>query len=304
MRAATKISTTLGLATAAALAVGIVASAAQASTATSVPPKASPALVGTWVNTNGATNSVKKVILTPNRVGSVNVDAFGACVPTLCEWGSVPAITYGASVSSTIGTAFQTRQAFLSGGKEWSRTTLFGRLVSTRDGLRLALREMTVFEDGSGRKNYVRNETFKLGTASKPTKAGVSVSGYALGLRPNLTSGAFGTWKPTVPSGNLAKLVISGTAAAPAVHAYGQCSPTPCDLGVVRGITHGATISSTTGATVLAPYVFSFKKEQLVIVYSRDPLTKAEKLTVSEFSEFTDGSGRSNYTKIETLVRV
>ena len=67
---------------------------------------------------------------------------------------------------------------------EWSRTTLFGRVVRTDAGLRLNLQELTVFEDGSGRKNYRVDETFKLGKGQAPTIAGNSVSSYRLGNRP------------------------------------------------------------------------------------------------------------------------
>jgi len=299
MRSTRKITAVLGLAASTAAALGL-ASAASASPA---PPQASSALYGTWVNTNPDTRSVTQVIIKANRAGSVNVNAFGACTPSFCDWGSVPAITYGSSVSSTSGAIFQTRQAFLSGGTEWSRTTLFGKVVRTDAGLRLQLREMTAFTDGSGRKNFVVNETFKLGAPKTVTKAGVSRFGYVAGQRPALNASALGTWKPAAPSGNLAKLVIGGTTANPTVHGYGSCSPTPCDWGTVKGLAYGTSISSTKGNYLLAPYTFSFKRDQLVISYYRNPLTGAERITVSSYNEFTDGSGRSNYAKVETLVR-
>src|SRR5205814_2276785 len=95
----------LGVATLAGLAVGLAAPAAQASP---VPPKAASIMFGTWVNTNPSSNSVKQVVVTPTEIGNVTVDAFGACSPTYCEWGKVPAIVYGPSVSATSGAAFQT----------------------------------------------------------------------------------------------------------------------------------------------------------------------------------------------------
>jgi hypothetical protein len=295
----TKLATRiLGAAAMSAVVLGFAASAQ----ASPVPPKPSAALLGTWVNTNSSSNSVKQIIVVPNRASSVNVDAFGACTPTLCEWGSVPAKIYGTSVSSTTGATFQSNQRFLSSGTEWSRTTLLGSVARTDAGLRLTLRELTVFLDGSGRKNYNVTETFKLGTAQKPAHLGNSVSTYRHGTPPALLSSAFGTWNNVSPSGALVQVKIGGTTADPIVHAFGQCSPTACDWGRVHGITYGASISSTRGATVLAPYTFGFKKSQLVIKYTRT-ITNVEKLTISEYSEFTDGSGRSNYTKKETFVR-
>jgi hypothetical protein len=286
---------------AAALSAAIVGVATPAH-ASPVPPKANPALLGTWVNTNASSNSVKQVVIGPGRVGNVTVDAFGACVPTLCEWGVVPATVYGPNVSSLSGATFQSNQRFLSNGKEWSRTTLLGNLTKTSLGLRLTLRELTVFEDGSGRKNYNVTETFAKSDGQKPTRGGNSVAGYALGAPPALVTGALGSWKNVSSTGALAAVKIAGTTSAPIVNAFGRCTPTACDWGRVRGITYGSSISSTTGATLLAPYTFAFKKAQLVIKYARG-IDRVERLTVAEYNEFTDGSGRSNYAMTETFVR-
>jgi hypothetical protein len=288
----------LGLAAMAAVVGGFAAAPADASP---VPPTASAALSGTWVNVNSATRSVKQVVIAPTRIGSVSVDAFGACTPTLCEWGRVGAIVYGPNVSAKVGAVFQSRQRFLSGGKEWSRTTLTGHVVRTTVGLRLVLRELTVFEDHSGRKNYTVNEVFKRGEARKVRKNGFPVPGYTRGAPPAMVAGLLGTWKNANSGGALAGIRITGTVAAPVVTAFGRCTPTPCNWGPSRGITYGASISSVRGATVLAPYNFGFKKSQLIIHYS--VVNKKPRLTVAEFNEFTDGSGRANYAMTETLVR-
>jgi hypothetical protein len=288
----------VGMAAMTAVAIGF-ASPAQASP---VPPKASSALFGTWINTNPSSGSVKQLVVAPTRVGNVTVDAFGSCHPTLCEWGTVPAIVYGTTVSSPTGATFQSNQRFLSGKKEWSRTTLLGGVTKSKAGLQLTLRELTVFEDGSGRKNYNVTETFKLGKGQQPTHTGNSVASYVRGAPPVLVAGALGTWKNPSPTGGLVGVTISGTTANPIVQASGQCSPTACNWGKVRAITYGPTISAPRGATVLAPYTFSFKKTQLVITYSVGS-DEVERLTISEYNEFTDGSGRSNYTKKESFVR-
>ncbi len=299
MSTARKLAKAIGLAAIASAIVGFANPAAQASP---VPPKAHPALYGTWVNTNPSSPSVKQISVTPTRIGSVYVDAFGACVPTLCEWGAVPATVYGTSVSSTLGTTFQSNQRFISAGKEWSRRQLQGTVASTRLGLRLSVRELTTFSDGSNRKNYTKTEVFKLGAGQKITRYGYSVSTYLPGYRPSLYFRALGTWKNPTPTGGLVALKIYGTTANPVIQAFGQCSPTPCNWGVVRGITYGASISSTVGTTALAPYTFSFKKAQLVIQYWVDA-SKVEHLQVKGYNEFTDSSGRSNYLKIDNFVR-
>ena len=295
----TKILTrALGLAAIAAAVLGS-ATAAQASP---VPPKASAALSGTWVNVNTASRSVKQIVVAPTRDGAVSVDAFGSCSPTLCEWGRVPAIVYGTSVSSTTGATFQSHQRFLSGTTEWSRTSLVGHVYRTSAGLRLSLRELTVFEDGSGRKNYAVTEIFQRGEGQKVTINGHNAAAYPHGAPPAMVAAMLGTWTNVAPSGGLVKVRISNTTANPVVTAFGQCSPTPCNWGGSKAITYGASISSTRGGMVLAPYNFGFKRSQLLIRYTVSS-AKVERLTVSTYNEFTDGSGRSNYVKTESFVR-
>jgi hypothetical protein len=284
----------------AALTTAVVGVGAGVAAASPVPPTADASLLGTWVNTNPNTGSVREVVVLPNRDGgNVLVDAFGACEPTSCEWGAVPAIVYGPNVSAQTGTTFQTNQGFLSGNTEWSRTTLLGNVTKTvTGGLKLTLNELTIFEDGSGRKNYSVTETFVRGEGQKPTKLGLSVTGYNRGNPPLLGAGAFGAWVPT-GGNNLAEVDITNTGAFPVVHAFGACSPTPCDWGVSRAISYGPNISQPVGRVALAPYSFGFKKAQLVITYK--PLVK--RLVVSVYNEFTDGSGRSNYVVTQTFVR-
>lgn len=298
MSRAKKLSRVVGLAALAATVVGLAAPAL----ASPVPPQPSSALSGTWVNVVPSTRSVKQVVIAPSDRG-VMVDAFGACTPSLCEWGRVPAIVYGVNVSAKSGATFQTNQRFLAGGKEWSRTALQGTVTQTRSGLRLTLRELTVFEDGSGRKNYTVTETFARGRAAKTSLNGNPVPTYPLGNPPALVTGAFGTWKNVSAGGALAGVRIAGSPAHPVVQAFGRCTPTACSWGRALGITYGPSIGSATGSTVLAPYTFSFKRAQLVISYSH-PRGQRERLTIAEYNEFTDHSGRSNYAMTETFVRV
>ena len=287
---------------AATVTVGLASGLVTAAHATTVPPVASTALVGTWVNTNPATNSVRQIDITALRGGNIGVDAFGACHPSLCEWGRVPGIVYGPNASATTGTSFQTNQRFLSGGTEWSRTALQGPVLRTRSGPRLQVRELTVFEDGSSRKNDTKVETFKLGQGQRPRRLGHPVSTYPLGNRPLLVAGAFGTWKNLTPAGGLVELKIGGSQASPTIEAFGQCSPTACDWGAVRSVTYGSAISAPVGSVALAAYSFGFKHAQVVVRYGLNAAGD-ERLTVKFYNEFTDGSGRSNYVLSETFVR-
>src|SRR5437016_6601874 len=139
--------------------------------------------------------------------------------------------------------------------QEWSSTVLLGRVVRLSSGaLQLNLREMTVFEDGSGRHNYTVVETFRRGEGPAPTSNGLPATGYPIGLPPAAYALMAGAWKNTSATPAVDELDISIAGGVPTVHAFGKCSPTDCDMGEIRGITYGANISSTVGKTVLAPY--------------------------------------------------
>jgi hypothetical protein len=291
----------LGVTIVASATLGVLSSAAFAST---TPPVPSTALFGTWVNTNSATRSVKQIVVQPGRDnGGLLVDAFGACTPSLCEWGLVPAIVYGPDVSAKTGATFQTDQAFLSGSTEWARTQLQASVRVTAKGTKsLSVRELTAFEDGSGRHNYTVTETFVPGQGLPATISGNTASGYPFGLPPNAAARLAGDWKAV--SNAVVELKIGITSGVPDVHAFGACSPTPCDMGVVRGITYGPNVSATIGKVVLAPYSFGFKNEQVVIAFVAGTTAATDRLVVKNYNEFADGSGRSNYVVTETFTRV
>jgi hypothetical protein len=82
------------------------------------------------------------------------------------------------------------------------------------------------------------------------------------------------------------------------VHAYGYCSPVPCNWGTITGITFGPSVSATTGGTFLAPYAFSFARALLDGTVN----SAGTRLTVKTWTEFTDHSGRSNYETSETFI--
>jgi hypothetical protein len=271
--------------------------------ASATPPVPSTSLFGTWVNTNASTNSVKQIVIDrlPTGAPGMTVDAFGACTPSLCEWGRVPAIVYGPTVSSTTGLAFQTNQAFQTGNPahEWSRTQLLGSLVKTTTGtLKLSVRSLDEFEDASGRHNISKVDTFVLGKGLPATINGISASGYPMGAPPAAVAHLAGSWKSS-GNGVIALKITAG--ASPTVAAFGACTPTPCNLGTVKAITYGTNVSSKFGNVLLAPYAFGFKNEQLLIKLIPGTTTDLDRLQVSNYNEFTDG--RSNYRQTTIFTR-
>jgi hypothetical protein len=114
-------------------------------------PLTLPSLIGTWVNVNPATQDIVKVVLTSSG-GALGVHAYGACVPTPCDWGQVTGQAYSASVAGGTAIAFTANYQF-----GFKRTILTGHLK----GEQLVVDDFNVFEDGSGRAAYFTEGTFK-----------------------------------------------------------------------------------------------------------------------------------------------
>lgn len=108
-------------------------------------------LLGTWVNMNAATRGIVKMVLI-DKGDVLAVHAFGACSPTPCDWGQVPARAYAASVSGGPAMAFSANYQF-----GFKRTILSGHL----DGHHLIVEDFNVFKDGSGRSPYFSQGMFK-----------------------------------------------------------------------------------------------------------------------------------------------
>ena len=274
---------------------GALLSSAVPALASPTPPAANPALFGTWTNTNPATNSVVDIVVSPNGNG-INVDGYGACSPTPCQWGNVPATVFGTNVGSPAGRSFEANWNF-----GFSRTVLLAKVTGAFFPV-LTVQEFTTFTDGSGRSNYEVTETFvRAGTPITPTHFGVPGFGYPLGDSVSPASSLLGVWHNTSPaSANIRKIIISlnpnGTLA---VTAFGNCVPTACAWGTVTGITFGTDVSSQTGETFLAPYQFGFANK---LVDGTVNLF-GQLLTIHTYTEFTDGSGRSNYVSTDTFTR-
>lgn len=109
--------------------------------------------VGTWTNTNPATRGITRLVFTPNGDGTLNVQVFGKCSPTDCDWGKASVLTYGANVSDAdhwMGSAVY--------AKGFSNTMLVMNLFPNRS---LSVQSLTQFVDKSGRQNYASREVFR-----------------------------------------------------------------------------------------------------------------------------------------------
>jgi hypothetical protein len=96
-------------------------------------------------------------------------------------------------------------------------------------------------------------------------------------------------------------IVVSTSDKAIAVDGFGACTPAPCEWGRIRGTVFGRNVSAATGTSFEAQWNFKFARTVLLASYSAP--RKMGTLTVREFTTFTDGSGRANYTTSETFTR-
>jgi hypothetical protein len=266
--------------------------AAQAATATPVPPPPSAALAGTWVNTNHATTNIVDLVVSTTATG-ITVDGFGACSPSPCEWGRIAGTVFGPDVSAATGTAFAAQWNF-----GFARTVLLAVYSAPKKVPTLTVREFTTFTIDGDRSNYTADETFTKGKPVRVTTTGTAAQDYPLGQPLPPVASLPAVWINTAATGNVRAVILTRSGGLLKVHAYGFCSPDPCNWGTVTGITFGSSVSATTAGTFLAPYAFSFANRLL------DGTVNAAGtlLTVRTWTEFTDHSGRANYETTETFV--
>jgi hypothetical protein len=262
--------------------------------ASPVPPAPNPGLIRTWANTNPATRNVVDIVISRSGNG-IAVDGFGACSPTPCQWGNLPGKLFGTRVSSVTGNSFEANWNF-----GFARTVLLGTLNLREKLPTLTVQEFTTFTDHSGRANFTVIETFHPGKRIRPTRLGTAAANYPLGDSVIPVNALLGVWINTSPTGgNIRKIVLTRTGGTLVVSAFGNCVPTLCVWGKVKGITFGTSISSVSGRVFLATYVFSFAKKLVDGTVN----AKGTLLTVQTYTEFTDHSGRSNYLYIDTFRR-
>ena len=120
------------------------------------------------------------------------------------------------------------------------------------------------------------------------------------GLKPALVSAVplFGMWKNVHrATRDLVKIIITGTISGIAVEAFGACSPTPCKWGTVMGLAYASSVNVSPAVAFTAQYTFSFAHVILIgYLHGRE-------LLVETFTQFTDGSGRSNLYTSDTLIK-
>jgi hypothetical protein len=88
---------------------------------------------------------------------------------------------------------------------------------------------------------------------------------------------------------NLVRVMIAASGNEITVHAFGACSPTPCDWGQVNGTIFADNVATTPAVAFTASYTFAFKVTTVVGHLDNGALF------VETFDHFTDNSGRADY---------
>ena len=105
-----------------------------------------------------------------------------------------------------------------------------------------------------------------------------------------------GTW--VAPGNGIIKLVLDDSGGTLVVHAFGSCSPTPCDWGKVRGRTYSDNVSSKIATAFTANYDFGFKTTILTGYMRRGALV------VDSYNTFAPGDTRFDYRNQAIFHRV
>ena len=109
------------------------------------------ALPGIWLNTDGDTRGILKVVIS-SKGPTLKIRVFGAAEPSPCDWGEVDAeYVYANHISSQNAAGFSA----------WYRLdhAEINLQANWNQGL-LVLASFTSFKDGSGRSNYFSREFF------------------------------------------------------------------------------------------------------------------------------------------------
>jgi hypothetical protein len=135
---------------------------------------------GSWTNTDPNTNGISKLDIAIMGT-SAQVQGWGKCHPTDCDWGTVQAQAFASGVSSDLASGADTLIAVFDAG--FSETTL----VIEPAGDRLKVDSYDRFTDNSGRSNYLSSYTFQKAAApGGSTPGGVSPGGTIPGSVPAL----------------------------------------------------------------------------------------------------------------------
>ncbi len=91
------------------------------------------------------------------------------------------------------------------------------------------------------------------------------------------------------------RLMITAAGSEVMIHAFGACTPNPCDWGAVTGMIYADNVTAAPAVAFTAVYTFTFKQTTLVAHLLNGALI------VETFDHFTDKSGRADYYSLNIM---
>jgi hypothetical protein len=233
--------------------------------------------VGTWTNVDPGTGGITKVQITQDASGH-HIEAWGACLPTDCEWGKVDLDLLGTSVSDP--TPDYAIGHWDPGFKDATIT-----LEVVEDGLVADL--YNVFKDDSGRGGY--HHRYRL------TDSGDLIQQYVL-YEGGFDEALVGGWVSEDPdTRGITQLFVTPSDEGLNAEAWGSCTPTDCEWGTVPMHTIGTSISDPVPEQSVATWDHGFST-----VFMTTHLAGSE-LVLKRYTVFHDNSDRSNYYSEESM---
>jgi len=117
------------------------------------------------------------------------------------------------------------------------------------------------------------------------------------------TSRFLGQWVNATPGAALPHVFIGSSSAVGAVtvQVWARCTPTPCDWGRQVGVIYSTSpsISPTTGAVAVTAVFPTASGRSTVVIRP----VGTDRIEVTVFTQFTDNSGRFNFTYQSVLQR-
>ncbi|MDE1938093.1 MAG: hypothetical protein KGI68_03645 [Alphaproteobacteria bacterium] len=105
--------------------------------------------LGNWVNADNSANDIARVVVTRTGADGVNVQVFGRCHPTDCDWGVRPGLAYSEAADSS-----DVRIVTADFNPSFAREHI---ALRPAPGGALTFEVMTEFTDHSGRNDYATN---------------------------------------------------------------------------------------------------------------------------------------------------
>jgi hypothetical protein len=256
-------------------------------------------LAGRWINTNAQGRGIDEFIIATDG-GRLTVRALTMSDPGLCDWGITEAdLLCGSDVRAQNAMSFTAAYNFGEFQTELQGNVNLGLLV------------VASFNRAAGNRDYFGREFYRRGDAqtAPPSVAWTAAMGRVGGDDPDEPDAAppgvpfdgsemFGEWVNTNPdSSGIARLRVDGD------------GPDRANLRVWGAATHPiewgpapADLFALSSQSALAK-AFSARYQWPGLAVKLQANIKQGVLVVASFTEFSDGSGRSNYFHREFFYR-